>query len=261
MTRISLLLLIFLLAGLKSYSKTPIDTLKLQVNQLNTDYQRRTDSLERELQYYKVKEDYFSAAVDRQGTHFEFLLSSLLAIIGFVITIGGFFSLRFIERKINKVQLEWKKNIEHQESINSTILSSTRNLKKELYYQLAFTIAADTKNNEDKYTIEVSLNRYLRSMRNILHSYHSSDCQDSSVETYANYIFDKCIQICETLLEEIRTVDEEERTDKFDNVKKAVIAQRNEFQIEILLIQNSALYNKAIELLVLLNKTTAIISV
>lgn len=87
-----LLLVLFVRPVLAS---TPLDSLKKRITQLEVSNnrlrigsQKKTDSLLRELQFYKVKEDYYASSVsdalNDQTSRFGFILAVLLTVAGLI---------------------------------------------------------------------------------------------------------------------------------------------------------------------------------
>jgi hypothetical protein len=69
-------------------------------------YKRKVDSLNREILYYKVKEDYYASALSEQSSKYIFISSGILAILA-IISFGIFkvelFRLKnFTRKKVNK---------------------------------------------------------------------------------------------------------------------------------------------------------------
>ncbi|GAB3550112.1 hypothetical protein GCM10027577_28710 [Spirosoma fluminis] len=92
---------------------------------------RTNDSLNKELYYYRAKDDFYVMAVDRQGSHFEWLL-------GIAIAVAGFFSYNYFNRRIQKVSDKWNKQYLKSKD---AILSLEENLTKErrlFYLEIAF---------------------------------------------------------------------------------------------------------------------------
>lgn len=62
------------------------------------------DSLQRELAFYKVKDDYFAQALDDQATRFSLITASLLALVG-LLSFGG------IKLEIASLKREYEKQV------------------------------------------------------------------------------------------------------------------------------------------------------
>ena len=120
------------------------DSINFKLNQMGILFDqsnRKSDSLNRELQFYKVKEDYFVNAVDRQGSHFEFLLAFMLGIAGLVswkvfdnkITSQK----QYFEDKINIIEKNAFMTIEQYKKINGENLQKINIIIKKFGHDIA----------------------------------------------------------------------------------------------------------------------------
>ncbi|PMD97682.1 hypothetical protein BWI97_08720 [Siphonobacter sp. BAB-5405] len=96
--------------GYSQKQQTGNDSIQYQINQLSKEFKalkQTNDSLNKELYYFRAKEDYYALAVDRQGTHFEFLITTIIALVGFIS--WGYFRSRF--QSIENQNEEQKKEV------------------------------------------------------------------------------------------------------------------------------------------------------
>ena len=77
-----------------------LDSLVHRVQAIN----RTNDSLNKELYYYRAKDDFYVMAVDRQGSHFEWF-------VGIFIALAGYFSYTFFQRELAKIRDEIQTHI------------------------------------------------------------------------------------------------------------------------------------------------------
>ncbi|GAB3550560.1 hypothetical protein GCM10027577_29870 [Spirosoma fluminis] len=105
-----------------------------QLDSLSKGLQRVTrtnDSLNKELYYYRAKDDFYVMAVDRQGSHFEWLVGIALGFTGLV-TYGFFWS------KINAVEKSFRQAINKFERESA---KTTFKLHKQAYDTLGIAAA------------------------------------------------------------------------------------------------------------------------
>jgi len=125
------LLLLLLSLGITGFCSTPIDSLKAKISRIEKVDQKRIDSLQKELHFYKVKEGFYSDAFSSQGT----LYSALMGIISTLIVAIG---ISFIITRINKVKADLEEkladNIEKNKELEFNIAVSYTHF---LLYQAA----------------------------------------------------------------------------------------------------------------------------
>lgn len=100
---------LFLLSSTVQAVPSPTDSLKAKqllmikrLDSLSSGFKKLSsvnDSLNKELYYYRAKDDFYVMAVDRQGSHFEWLL-------GIVVTVAGLFSYAFFWKELGKLRVE-----------------------------------------------------------------------------------------------------------------------------------------------------------
>ena len=88
-------LLLFLSLTVSGFAKVPLptDSTKVRLAKIEKLYNQRADSLQRELVYYKVKEDYFANAVSQQTSLYLGIFGIILAIASFANF--GYFGVKF----------------------------------------------------------------------------------------------------------------------------------------------------------------------
>ncbi len=111
MIRAIRLALVFLFCMQFANAATPTDSLKDQVKELQGTFKkqgeslkRQNDSLQREILFYKVKEDFYTESLGAQTGIFSFITSALLALAAFV-------SWKFISDRIQTVKRELSSEI------------------------------------------------------------------------------------------------------------------------------------------------------
>ncbi|MCK8492902.1 hypothetical protein M0L20_13625 [Spirosoma sp. RP8] len=115
MNRFILFTLLVILLNNIGLSKNPTDSLKIRMNNIETIYQKRTDSLQKELQFYKIKEDYYSDAMSDQANRFSLLVGGLLAL-------AGLLSWGVIKYEVVTLRKEVEEILTEQMSINDGLL-------------------------------------------------------------------------------------------------------------------------------------------
>jgi len=204
-----------------------------------------------------MKEDYYTSAVDRQGSHFEFLLSTLMTLIGFVIAALGFVSFRFIDKKIQLAQDRWETKITEQEKINSKFLLETSLIKADIYFQLAVTLnklAIDLNvSDEDR------LNIFLGSLLNFVEAYsHESNPKKIGiVKARLNSATKNCIISSKKVLRNVNEIEGEERTKLIEKIKNLILVQKATFLEKMHLVDDDSFKEKSVEFIALLNKIIA----
>jgi hypothetical protein len=137
----SLLLLgLLLIAVIGQAAPTPTDSLKIQqaqtarrLDSISASLQklsRTNDSLNKELTYFRAKEDFYAMAVDRQGSHFEWLLGIALAIAG-LFTYGSF------KTEINKARKEAKEQVSESKAQTLRLKTDYGRLKHRIYSSMS----------------------------------------------------------------------------------------------------------------------------
>lgn len=107
--KLKLLILSSLLVSFSLFlhaSPTNDSLAKLETKFSNFEKQQKTtsDSLQRELQYYKVKEDFFNSALDEQSTRFALIIATILGFVG-LISFGS------IKLEIYRLKKEYQKEV------------------------------------------------------------------------------------------------------------------------------------------------------
>ncbi|MEZ0538936.1 hypothetical protein [Fibrella arboris] len=113
-------------------SKRPsVDSIKLRIYQLEKIYQHRTDSLQRELVYFRAKEDYFANAVSDQANFFLAVFGSTLTILGILAVFVnlGYFRIQFKALKTDYTE-QVNETIRRLEESNSLSVERLEELQK-----------------------------------------------------------------------------------------------------------------------------------
>ncbi|SFD47171.1 type 2 periplasmic-binding domain-containing protein [Spirosoma endophyticum] len=84
------------------------------------------DSLNKELYYYRAKDDFYVMAVDRQGSHFEWLLATIIGV-------AGLFSYTFFRRELNKQREEFDNQLNVASEKYKILLDDLRETKIDLF--------------------------------------------------------------------------------------------------------------------------------
>jgi hypothetical protein len=87
----------------KGYNATADSLLDPRVKAIENYYKANTDSLQRELTYYKAKEDYYAAALGEQATRFGLIIAGLLTFAGLVSWSWFAQQLRIMNRRIKRL--------------------------------------------------------------------------------------------------------------------------------------------------------------
>tara|TARA_R110002049_G_scaffold284809_3_gene465515 strand:+ start:617 stop:1396 length:780 start_codon:yes stop_codon:yes gene_type:complete len=83
----------------------------LKIEKLNKLVNFKTDSLEKELLYFKVKEDYYSTALSDQANRFTLIISGILALLALL-------SFGLFKNEVSKIRLETDKKLsKHKKEI------------------------------------------------------------------------------------------------------------------------------------------------
>lgn len=91
------------------------------------------DSINREILFYKVKEDYYANSLDRQATHYEWLLSVLVALTTLISI--GYFEVRF--KSLRETLLS--KIVEQQENFIDFEIRASK-IEYDLHTNLSFSL-------------------------------------------------------------------------------------------------------------------------
>ena len=87
----------------------------LKIEKLNKLVNFKTDSLEKELLYFKVKEDYYSTALSDQANRFTLIISGILALLALL-------SFGLFKNEVSKIRLETDKKLsKHKKEIKNEI--------------------------------------------------------------------------------------------------------------------------------------------
>ena len=250
-----LLLLIMMMSLSVCYGQTLTDSLKIKMRQSESIYQKRTDSLQRELQFYKIKEDYFVSALDRQGSHFEFLLSSLIGFIAILIALGSFVSFKFFENKINSVKTELNKDILTQATDIQRVKEQVNDVKAEFYYQLGIIINRQYGSVSNDMLNESRLSGFLNSINNLIEAYIHSDGETKNVfKRDLLTVSRNGVRAANELIKELSSSE----TDRLEERKLKTLGVLSilkiKFAKQILKIDDTDINLKNIELLALIEK-------
>ncbi|RAI76003.1 hypothetical protein HMF3257_20805 [Spirosoma telluris] len=119
---------------------TPTDSLKAQQALINKRFDslatglqklsRTNDSLNKELTYFRAKEDFYVMAVDRQGSHFEWFIATL-------ITIAGLISYSYFSRQFNIIKGEGEAQLNSFKEEHNLMASDYVKVKIDLYSKIA----------------------------------------------------------------------------------------------------------------------------
>lgn len=99
-----------------------LDSLEGRIQRLT----RTNDSLNKELYYYRAKDDFYVMAVDRQANHFEWF-------IGFIVAIAGFLSYSFVQKQLNNVRDEVASRLIVFEQEDEVTREALRSVQYEAY--------------------------------------------------------------------------------------------------------------------------------
>lgn len=143
--------LLFILLSLVSFSQNKssddelilinekIDSLKLSKNNIEKGIlalkeitNKRSDSLEKELLFYRTKEDYYSTALSDQGNRFTLIISGIMALFA-LISFGAFkYEVSLLRNetnyKLKKHKKEIKKYKDQLKNTNSELVAAKGNL-------------------------------------------------------------------------------------------------------------------------------------
>ncbi len=124
------------------YFENRIYELSKSITELNQ-YTKNTfttnDSLKKELQYYRIKEDYYSDALGDQATRFSLIIASLLALAGFV-SWGGF------KLQLDRIKTNAKNQLKTQESEFEKFKSTANRLDANIFTATANTFVIHANN-------------------------------------------------------------------------------------------------------------------
>ncbi|NID13777.1 hypothetical protein [Fibrivirga algicola] len=112
--------------------RPPVDSVKLRLTQLEKVYQRRTDSLQRELLYYKAKEDHFANAVSDQANFFLAVFGGTLTLLGIL---AVFINLGYFRSQFDAIRADYTKrvsdNIKQLEDLNAQNLERLEQVQEQ----------------------------------------------------------------------------------------------------------------------------------
>ena len=87
MKKFPLIALLFFFYNVSKADSTDLANIQKKINDLSKIIQNRTnleDSLKRELNFYKMKEDFYTTALSDQGTRFSLIIAGILSLFGLV---------------------------------------------------------------------------------------------------------------------------------------------------------------------------------
>tara|TARA_R110001592_G_scaffold57548_8_gene174890 strand:+ start:614 stop:1360 length:747 start_codon:yes stop_codon:yes gene_type:complete len=117
-----------------------LDSIEQTMKNLKQDFEflkSKSDSLENELLFYKVKEDYYSAALSDQSTRFTLIISGVLALFA-VISFGAFkYEVKRIEKEGNTKYLKHKRKFKKHNKKLSKTKNDLVNAKGNLHITIA----------------------------------------------------------------------------------------------------------------------------
>lgn len=114
--------------GYSQKKQTGNDSLRDQVNQLSKEFKalkQTNDSLNKELYYFRAKEDYYSTSLASQGTHFEWMITTGLAVL-------GLFSFGYLEVRFRLMSKSFSSKIKDISNLYSSITEKTDLINYEL---------------------------------------------------------------------------------------------------------------------------------
>ena len=128
----------------KQSIKEKIDSLSLskskqnlKIEKLNNLINSKNDSLEKELLYFKVKEDYYSTALSNQANRFTLIISGILALLA-LLSFGLFkIEISKIRQETNKKLSKHKKEIKKYKKQLSETNTDLKGAKGNLYTAIA----------------------------------------------------------------------------------------------------------------------------
>ncbi|GAB2566866.1 hypothetical protein GCM10027190_16050 [Spirosoma areae] len=224
---------------------TPTDSLKVKqalmvrrLDSLSAGLQkllRTNDSLNKELYYFRAKEDFYVMAVDRQGSHFEWL-------VGIALALAGLFTYGYFSKQIGVVKDNLEERIvEHEESFNDIKLETFKGLAVILNNTLRTTDPAGDFN-----LLDTHLNLYLAATYFLSKAYIEKKGKDDPriVENISVFIgnMKELMEKLDTFLKESPNSEDQKRQlrEQYDSlpVLDALISYNNDkFSSEAVLLK------------------------
>ncbi|MGM9512171.1 hypothetical protein ACS5NO_30830 [Larkinella sp. GY13] len=170
---------------------------------LNDSLNRQNRKLNGDLLKYVAEENFYATALDRQATHYEWLLGILLAAAGLV-------SYSFINRKFRELQGSFTSEMAlNVKNINEKIASMGENIKTisidhfvQVGYNLSTRAAIDALENNQYYK---AIHLFQRAIEAYVKALVINPLDQAII-----YKIDQCINITNDILEEILSKPEEE---------------------------------------------------
>lgn len=225
-------LLIFLIFSISILSQNEIKTNKNitdNINSLETQYEKRikdldkyyklkSDSLNKELLYFKVKEDFYSAALADQGNRFTLILSGILGLFA-LISFGVF------KYEVSQISKKTKKKLNAQ--------------KKEFNKYKNELLETNTDLNSTKGNLFTSIAIYFQKEEEFVNAFHyfivaakshgnitDKKKLETKLETSEEHNYDVCLSNLNLALENLKKIkldeDKQELQKKIDKIKKVI---------------------------------------
>ncbi|WP_018619854.1 hypothetical protein [Spirosoma luteum] len=158
---------------------TPNDSIKAQQDLImkRIDYlyndlallKKTKDSLNKDLTYYHAKDDFYVMAVDRQGSHFEWLLATMIGVAGFISYNIFQREKKKLRKEIAAVKADATAQLSKANKTTEQLKGESERLKFRLYTTLGLVlndiIASVTPQADDYETNERALGVIIRSLQ------------------------------------------------------------------------------------------------